>query len=221
MLSSVQLPPRQTIMLLTASPNFDSCDVQIAPLQEVDVCCRLQEGDEPTSTTDTSTTSGVAADTTTHTSSATGLPLRLPLHYYHLTSTTHLARTFGGNRRRLDSDDGDPCSQDSEGLKKKRKFEDTVDDDDGAVQKVDTCRRLLISRKGLLDAGKGDNIPLFYLYGDLLLIPKFKWVSQLLCLCTQCWQFDRVVLSECIHIFSKEIFRLVVSVHAHTNSKVA
>ncbi|XP_042880822.1 prolyl hydroxylase EGLN2-like isoform X2 [Penaeus japonicus] len=161
-------------MLLTASPNFDSCDVQIAPLQEVDVCCRLQEGDEPTSTTDTSTTSGVAADTTTHTSSATGLPLRLPLHYYHLTSTTHLARTFGGNRRRLDSDDGDPCSQDSEGLKKKRKFEDTVDDDD-AVQKVDTCRRLLISRKGLLDAGKGDNIPLFYLYGDLLLIPKFKW----------------------------------------------
>lgn len=167
-------------MQLTASPDFGSCDVQIAPLQEVDVCCRLQEGDEPTSTTDTSTTAGVAADTTTHTSSAIRLPLNLPLHYYHLTSTTHLARTYGRCRTSLHSDHGDQCSQEPEEGVKKRKFEDAVGDEavQEARQTAETCRRLLISRKRVLaNVVKGDNIPLFCLYGDLLLIPKFKWVS--------------------------------------------
>ncbi|XP_037801684.1 egl nine homolog 1-like isoform X2 [Penaeus monodon] len=165
-------------MQLTASPDFDSCDVQIAPLQEVDVCCRLQEGDEPTSTTDTSTTAGVAADTTTRTSSATRLPLHLPLHFYHLTSTTHLARTHGHCRTSQDSDHGDRCSQDPEEGVKKRKFEDTVDGDavQEARQTAETCRKLLINRKRVLaNVVKRDNIPLFYVYGDLLLIPKFKW----------------------------------------------
>lgn len=193
LLAAVVFRPTPDNMQLTASPDFDSCDVQIAPLQEVDVCCRLQEGDEPTSTTDTSTTAGVAADTTTRTSSATRLPLHLPLHFYHLTSTTHLARTHGHCRTSQDSDHGDRCSQDPEEGVKKRKFEDTVDGDavQEARQTAETCRKLLINRKRVLaNVVKRDNIPLFYVYGDLLLIPKFKWVgftfSYVICLLTLC-----------------------------------
>lgn len=172
-------------MQLTAAPNFDSCELQIAPLEEVEVCCRLQDRDEPTSTTGTTTTSGGAvADTAMHTTSASPrLPLNLPLHYYHLKSTTHLAKTYGTSRNRdSEQDHKCTCSQDSQsGMK--RKFEEDaevdMEEETDEGRELEAYRRLLVTKKRILNSvTKGENIPLFYLYGDLLLIPKFKWVSK-------------------------------------------
>lgn len=150
-------------MQLTANPEYDAREAVLPPLEKVVVCHPMQDDEHDDHNVPTSPQPS---------------PLR---HDDHLTFAILPPNTERPRTEKTPSQREAhicTCTEEIPGNTRKRKLPEGVEEDDRELQKR---KRLLIKRRILNSISQSrENIPLFYLYGDLLLIPKFMWVSRFL-----------------------------------------
>ncbi|XP_045605445.1 uncharacterized protein Hph isoform X2 [Procambarus clarkii] len=154
-------------MQLTTRPQYNSREEeQLQSLQQVVMCGETNPEDQ-------SETCVTPAASPTDQASHCRLPLHLLVADTQPT-TTHLSSNTHYTSQQSDEHNC-TCPDTIPGHTRKRKM---IDEDKELKDREAEKKLIIRKRRALINGGhKGENVPLFYLYGDFLLIPQFRWGS--------------------------------------------
>ncbi|XP_066963340.1 uncharacterized protein Hph isoform X2 [Macrobrachium rosenbergii] len=140
-----------------------------------------------TATTTATTRTSVSKDQENRHPPSTETPVRPECLHRHQTTCHGTNSSLACDCESGEGDAKDPpcalCRGSQLSNSRKRKFIESAEEESDVLThchiNIEKYKRLLLTRKRLLsNLAQRNNVPLFYLYGDLLLIPKYKWGSD-------------------------------------------